>query len=586
MTIAARNLFSTGTRTDTGYVVAWDITIPVAIAERLLPRFANGGPHIRITTAMNHYNLQIADIVTITTSRYKALNYNGLTTTTKWEVIGKEVDIDGDSPRIVFDLVFAYQDTPPSSVRTRTQRFRPNFNLVDQIKEANISEEVLNNHVITGLGMSTTGGFGADLGHGVITGMLGRKVFEDDVPIVVDTSRDTYVYYDYASSVIVKLDTALGAGQPTTPTGMTPLWKLVSDGSSITGTTDLRITKALNGAKLVDSSVDTLQITDDAIDRDKLGADAVRATHINPERLLNNRILNGLFDQFIDGGGLPPDGWAMSLGVWDTDVSRDSSNSMEGRYALEFLAASSIAILLKGNSTQVREGYPYRASAFFKGSGNADVALRMQWKERDNSTVVSTLSTGTIKSPTVNEKVELISTPPADARWVQPHIGRNATAEQVFAGGLTIQRVPFAFSAHHTSTQDIAASTTATVSFSSVQINQGSAFSGNQFTAHASFGLSGVLMWLKARVVLQGPTANETYFISIYNNGVKELDGTRWVMAGGDGGATLEVSGLVRVLGGNAVDIRIFNGEAAVKTLDGGLPKAYFQGHEIGPDAI
>jgi hypothetical protein len=81
-----------------------DITVQVETAKRILERFKNGCPRVRIACPLAHMDLEIADIVTITgCERYLSYGRDGLDANLVWEIIRKDF-VYGDSPRVEFEL--------------------------------------------------------------------------------------------------------------------------------------------------------------------------------------------------------------------------------------------------------------------------------------------------------------------------------------------------------------------------------------------------------------------------------------------------------------------------------------------------
>lgn len=98
-----------------GFTQAIDVTIPIAVAQRILRRFRFGAPEIRVRTTLEHLDLEIGDFVAINGDDiFIGHQRDGLTSAIVWEIVGKEVDILADSPGIVWDLVFVRDSTQPS----------------------------------------------------------------------------------------------------------------------------------------------------------------------------------------------------------------------------------------------------------------------------------------------------------------------------------------------------------------------------------------------------------------------------------------------------------------------------------------
>ena len=73
-------------------IMVADATIALAMAAYYLDNFAFGVPVISFRTTLKHYDLQLTDVITITDSVSLSYLSDGLTSSTKWEIISKEID--------------------------------------------------------------------------------------------------------------------------------------------------------------------------------------------------------------------------------------------------------------------------------------------------------------------------------------------------------------------------------------------------------------------------------------------------------------------------------------------------------------
>lgn len=81
-----------------GALYAYDITIPVWLAQQRLDRFGYGAPRIAFTVPMRHADVQVGDAVSLTRDSFLAYGMNGITTDHVWEVIEKEPRWFGPNP--------------------------------------------------------------------------------------------------------------------------------------------------------------------------------------------------------------------------------------------------------------------------------------------------------------------------------------------------------------------------------------------------------------------------------------------------------------------------------------------------------
>lgn len=102
-----------------------DITIPVAMVQSRLERFANGCPVIKFRTSLRHVDLQVTDIITVTHPLYVEFKSDGSTSAIRWEIISKEIDMLGDSPGVIYTCARVGSPGSVSSIVSSAATFRP-----------------------------------------------------------------------------------------------------------------------------------------------------------------------------------------------------------------------------------------------------------------------------------------------------------------------------------------------------------------------------------------------------------------------------------------------------------------------------
>ncbi len=95
-------------------VKATDVTAPKAINEQIITRFGSGAPIVEITTSLQHIDLQIGDFITLDNDIYLRYERNGSDSNTIFEIIRKEISLEGDSPRITFRMCWVRQSADAS----------------------------------------------------------------------------------------------------------------------------------------------------------------------------------------------------------------------------------------------------------------------------------------------------------------------------------------------------------------------------------------------------------------------------------------------------------------------------------------
>ncbi len=235
------------TATDTGkvtvarpfpkYSEAVDITAAKFIADPLLDRYSDGAPEIEVDTPLSEFAVQLGDLVTVTNSNYLSFGLDGIDTSTKWEVVGKEVVAFDDEPKITWTLVRATIGSP-----TRGHGIRKDDMARPQKKAGRAAIERYNSQfrVVDGLTAAIASGFDVTISLGRLASALDEVMIGGDVTITVNASKDTYVYIDTTTGKIVLREVALGGTQPTTDEGRVLIAKVVSDGAGATSVTNLK----------------------------------------------------------------------------------------------------------------------------------------------------------------------------------------------------------------------------------------------------------------------------------------------------------------------------------------------------------
>lgn len=239
-------------------------------------RFAYGAWRVSFKTGLDKFGVQIADVGTITVPKelFSSYGHSGLSTDVKWEVIGKRVQPAAPAPHIEWTLMIAYEDSPPSATQTSTPKSYSINGLSWSVERSTKDDDVERKHVVSGFTISGISGFDCVVDEGKANAGNGTFIIRD-TDLTVNASKDTYAGVDFLNACIVTEETALGAGTPTEPGNVIWLQKIVSDGAGITGSTDLRVTTALDGAKIVSSTVAENQLATGAVTQPKVGDYAI-----------------------------------------------------------------------------------------------------------------------------------------------------------------------------------------------------------------------------------------------------------------------------------------------------------------------
>jgi len=232
---------------------AVDLTIAFDMANERLNRFADGGaPLIKVPTSFAEFNKEPGDLVSLTTNGYADFGADGLTSARKFEIVGKSTEWWSSPPRLVWTLAEA-----TTTANTRDTGKIKTGQAVAQFFDAPIPQgNVGESHVISGMAVAIATGFDVTVSTGDAGNIIGQRSLPEQLTVTVNASVDTYVYFDLEMGGISVIETALGAGVPTTSlSNEIILAKVVSDGSGVTSVTELKPTKALDGHRLVAETV-------------------------------------------------------------------------------------------------------------------------------------------------------------------------------------------------------------------------------------------------------------------------------------------------------------------------------------------
>jgi hypothetical protein len=263
-TIANRGKFGTAATTWSILTKIYDVTPAVLYGQTILDLYANGGWTIDCQTSLAKYAVQRGDVVTLTTNRFLGFGKTSLDTTTKWLVVGKSVELDGEPPSIHWTLQFLQDSSPPASTLDYVFEAVPLRGGVDEQLGAAEAEDFADKYVADGLGLTLTGGLGIDIEVGIAQCAAIRIVIDKKTSLTLTASKDTYVGFDFYTRGLIVREVENGGNQPALSGTQIWLWKIITDSSSILHNFDLRTRQGLNGQLVVDGTVGTRHENADA----------------------------------------------------------------------------------------------------------------------------------------------------------------------------------------------------------------------------------------------------------------------------------------------------------------------------------
>jgi len=317
-----------------------DLTMAVDFANTQLQRFSNGCFFASATTNLSEWAVQVGDFVTVTHDRFLEFGYDGVDTSTIWEVTGKELQIDDGNAQIKWQLAYATKSSPPS-VSLGYDWIKKDWierGIADDIIYASESEVGISRCTVMGLG-ATSSGLVVTIGVGsAARGARAAKLhIAQDVTVLAN--KDHYFYMTVPNGIIGFETVTTGAAEPTFASHDIPLAKVAAGGSTCT-ITDYRNFGAVRPRNM--STTDFEQ-----------GANLCP----NPD-----------FETWSLGSGNPPDHWEMVTGTWGTDAIRGETEPSSGLYGIKIPNASK-SLATQKFRVEADRVYQVGATVFGSASG-------------------------------------------------------------------------------------------------------------------------------------------------------------------------------------------------------------------------
>jgi hypothetical protein len=278
------------TYTDAMYaagVGVWDITIIVNYAKTILARFRQGCEVFTIKTPLHTYEVQQTDLVTVTTPDFLAKGFDGITSSTKWEIISKEIDIFAGE--ITWKLAHAQTATPTVTAPLfGRKQISGKIGPRETISGGFISQATAAN----GLAVTQTSGLIGSVAMGTLSAGYSSAHNLDAWSRTFTANKDTYVIMNATTGILNFPETANGAGAPPITGGGIWLAKVVTNGSTITGITDMRETKPMLGSNLKAGTGPLTNLSTAGV----LGTNGIAAESITTSKVGPNAI--GAYQQY------------------------------------------------------------------------------------------------------------------------------------------------------------------------------------------------------------------------------------------------------------------------------------------------
>lgn len=388
----------------------WDVTIPQAVVQRWLDRFADGAPEVILNVKLHLGYLQLGDLVTFTSDFILAYGLNGVTTASQWEICGLDRDVTAASPTITLRLVLAktppsytnnYASTPPG---TGLLDGLPNVmtgggvqNIGDIIRGMNPSwggsiSDQFSNAIASGALASSFGGLLVSLAAGNVSrpgALISHPVIP---PQPLAPNADNYVAYDVSCHGYVNKTVAIGGTAPGTPPSHANHGKFTATAAGV-------VTQAADYRALAAVAANPFKIPAAMVVAPPVPASGNNPLAVVFDIAATNYLLNPSFENNVT------DGWTTyassgGLPAFVRDATTSWLGSASGK--ITTLAAATDHGIQSSNIAAVN-GDKFVASAYFVSDTAArGVRLRIQFLAADGVTAL----TGSLGAVTLNGSVD------------------------------------------------------------------------------------------------------------------------------------------------------------------------------------
>ena len=152
---------------------------------------------------------------------------------------------------------------------------------------------------------------------------------------------------------------------------------------------------------------------------------------VNPDLMWSDdhRIRNGDFGAATLGTAQPPDGFSLTTGTWGTAAELNNGAQKSGKYALRFLAATTLTTL-QGPLFPVIEGEKIRVGTEWQaGAAGVQVIGTVKYYAADQTTIVGSTGQFFTKNSTAADVYEIgesALTVPAAGRYARTFLAKDA----------------------------------------------------------------------------------------------------------------------------------------------------------------
>lgn len=234
----------------------YDITPLVDLGDALLARLKNGMPMIEVQTDMSQIAYRTGDFIAPVATEYMAYGHDGLDGTTKFEIVGKELNPYAKPPHIKWKLAYA-GTVSLTRVATGNHVYRDH----DQFSGVCQGRVLTDAGVVSGLKVSKTTVLSATISAGIGSSFPSARSLGESISHTFTALQDTWVTFDTMTAGVTMYNVSVGSAQPEKPATEVTLAKVTTDATEITAIEDLRPLTTLNGDRLHDETVEPGQLS-------------------------------------------------------------------------------------------------------------------------------------------------------------------------------------------------------------------------------------------------------------------------------------------------------------------------------------
>ena len=517
----------------------YDVTMQVAFANNQLNRFSNGCPIVMITTDLSHWNVQVGDLVSFENDRFLTYGFDGMSTTHKWEVIGKELVFSDEATEIRWELAYATQASPIAINATYEwipEDIRRGVGTVESIRYASEGEVGVSRHVVNGLEISSSG-LNVTMGAGVCGVGSGAVPFQTAQTKTVAANKDHYFTMDLTTGNMAVQTVTTGAAQPVLAKRSVELAKVVAGASSCTIT-----------------------------DQRSYGAVRPRNISTTDFEAGGNLIPNPDFETWSRGSGYPPDNWFMQTLDWIDDGNREETTTYSGNYSVNL---SGQYATLMSDPFRVERNRVYQVGAATKPSAGSGITLTVgiRWLDKVKATISNEVMFTHTGNTTLTRN-DVFTVAPDTAVYASAYCINSHAVDGLYDAFRMVRAMPSFFATN--SSQVIGKEASNVIGFDEEIYDYGGSYTHGTATFTAPF--AGTYQF--SAQILDVTNDDSDSFISLYKNG------SLWLRSSWGNGHQIN-SGPVALAAGDTVKPYFYNDYNGTAEIIEDATKCWFSGAQI-----